>query len=141
MKTLILLAFMTFAMVGNSQQIDTIYSEVGKVVAKKANLTINQTSGDQLTQIKETITYEKAVKKIETLQRDTANFTQYLQQLNQTENQIAQSRRFYNANVREMNTAVEMFPSSLIAGSFGFKPEQYFEIDDPAARGPVKVEF
>jgi hypothetical protein len=43
-----LLSFMTFAMVGNSQQIDTIYSEVGKVVAKKANLTINQTNGDNL---------------------------------------------------------------------------------------------
>ena len=92
MKSLVLI-FMTLATVGNSQQIDTIYSEVGKVVAKKVNLTINQTSGDQLTQIKETITYEKAVKKIETLQRDTANFTQYLQQLNQTENQIQIERK------------------------------------------------
>ena len=93
MKSLMLLSFMTFAMVGNSQQIDTIYSEVGKVVGKKANLTINQTNGDQLTQIKETITFEKAVKKIENLQRDTSNFTQYLQQLNQTENQIQIERK------------------------------------------------
>lgn len=93
MKSLMLLSFMTFAMVGNSQKIDTIYSEVGKVVAKKANLTINQTNGDQLTQVKETITYEKAVKKIETLQRDTANFTQYLQQLNQTETAIQIERK------------------------------------------------
>lgn len=73
--------------------------------------------------------------------RANENFMQLQEQLNQTENQIAQSRRFYNANVREMNTAVESFPSSLIAGSFGFKPEEYFEIDDPAARGPVKVQF
>jgi LemA protein len=73
--------------------------------------------------------------------RANENFMQLQEQLNQTENQIAQSRRFYNANVREMNTAVETFPSSLIAGNFGFKPEQYFEIDDPAARGPVKVQF
>lgn len=80
-------------MVGNSQQIDTIYSEVSKVVAKKANLTINQTSGDQLTQIKETITFEKAVKKIENLQKDTSNFSQYLQQLNQTETAIQIERK------------------------------------------------
>ena len=73
--------------------------------------------------------------------RANENFMQLQEQLNQTENQIAQSRRFYNANVREMNTAVETFPASLIASSFGFKPETYFEIDDPAARGPVKVEF
>ena len=92
MKTLVLI-FMTFAMVGNSQQIDTIYSEVGKVVAKKVNLTVNQVNGDQLTQVKETITFDKAIKKIETLQRDTANFTQYLQQLNQTENQIQVERK------------------------------------------------
>ncbi|MFZ1558917.1 MAG: hypothetical protein WAT37_03280 [Saprospiraceae bacterium] len=92
MKTLVLI-FMTFAMVGNSQQIDTIYSEVGKIVAKKVNLTVNQVNGDQLTQVKETITFDKAIKKIETLQRDTANFTQYLQQLNQTENQIQVERK------------------------------------------------
>lgn len=73
--------------------------------------------------------------------RANENFMQLQDQLNQTENQIAQSRRFYNANVREMNTAVETFPSSLIAGSFGFTPAEYFEIDDPAARGPVKVQF
>jgi len=73
--------------------------------------------------------------------RANENFMQLQEQLNQTENQIAQSRRFYNANVRELNTAVESFPSSIIAGSGGFKPEEYFEIDDPAARGPVKVEF
>ena len=92
MKSLVLI-FMTFAMVGNSQKIDTIYSEVGKVVAKKVNLTVNQVNGDQLTQVKETITFDKAIKKIETLQRDTSYFTQYLQQLNQTETQIQIERK------------------------------------------------
>ena len=93
MKSLIFLTIMTFAMVGNSQQIDTIYSEVSKVVSKKSNLTINQVSGDQITQVKETITYDKALKRIENLQRDTANFTQYLIQLKQTEDQIAIERK------------------------------------------------
>lgn len=92
MKALILLA-MTFATVGNSQAIDTIYSEIGIVVSKKVNITVNQVSGDQLTQIKETMTYEKAVKRIENLQRDTANFSLYLTQLKQTENQIEIERK------------------------------------------------
>jgi len=69
------------------------------------------------------------------------NFQQLQAQLEQTETQIAQSRRFYNANVRELNTSIESFPSSLIAGNFGFRPEPYFEIDEPAARGPVAVKF
>ena len=69
------------------------------------------------------------------------NFQDLQQQLNETENRLSQARRFYNANVRELNNGVEMFPSSLIAGSFGFKPEQYFEIEEAAARGPVAVKF
>lgn len=73
--------------------------------------------------------------------RANESFQQLQDQLGQTETQIAQSRRFYNANVREMNTAVESFPSSIVAGMGSFKPAEYFEIDEPAARGPVKVEF
>ena len=92
MKSLILL-FSLMSIMASAQQIDTIYSDVSKVVAKKVNLTINQVSGDQLTQVKETITYEKAIKRIENLQRDTANFTQYLTQLKQTEDQIQIERK------------------------------------------------
>ncbi len=94
MKSSFLFLFMIiFLTSGISQQIDTIYSDVSKVVAKKVNLTINQVSGDQLTQVKESITYDKAVKRIENLQRDTANFTQYLMQLKQTEDQIQIERK------------------------------------------------
>ena len=92
MKSLILL-FSLMSIMASAQQIDTIYSDVSKVVAKKVNLTINQVQGDQLTQVKETITYDKALKRIENLQRDTANFTQYLIQLKQTEDQIAIERK------------------------------------------------
>jgi LemA protein len=73
--------------------------------------------------------------------RANENFNQLQAQLGETETRISQARRFYNANVREMNTAIESFPSSLIASNFGFRPEQYFEIDEPAARGPVAVKF
>ncbi len=69
------------------------------------------------------------------------NFNQLQAQLEETENRLGQARRFYNANVREMNTATETFPSVVVANMFGFKPEQYFEIEDEAARGPVQVKF
>ncbi len=68
------------------------------------------------------------------------NFNALQSQLGETENRISSSRRFYNANVREMNTAVESFPSSIIAGLFGFQSEEYFEIEE-AARQPVAVKF
>lgn len=69
------------------------------------------------------------------------NFNQLQAQLEETENRLGQARRFYNANVREMNTATETFPSVVVANMFGFKPEQYFEIEDEAARAPVQVKF
>ncbi|RYG73935.1 LemA family protein [bacterium] len=68
------------------------------------------------------------------------NFLGLQNQLEETENRLGQARRFYNANVREMNTAVETFPSVIIANSFGFKPEAYFEIEE-SARQPVAVKF
>ena len=69
------------------------------------------------------------------------NFNQLQAQLEETENRLGQSRRFYNANVRELNTATESFPSVVVANMFGFKSEEYFEIQEDAARGPVQVKF
>ncbi len=69
------------------------------------------------------------------------NFIQLQKDLDETENRISQARRFYNANVRELNTTVESFPSSIIANAGGFKSAQYFEIDDNAARNSVSVKF
>ena len=62
-------------------------------------------------------------------------------ELTETEDRIAAARRFYNGNVRALNTRVEAFPSSLVASSFGFTKAEYFEVTDPAARAPVNVSF
>ena len=69
------------------------------------------------------------------------NFNQLQAQLEETENRLGQSRRFYNANVRELNTATESFPSVVVANMFGFKAEEYFEVGEDAARAPVQVKF
>lgn len=69
------------------------------------------------------------------------NFNHLQQQLGDTETRISQARRFYNANVRDLNTAVETFPSVLIAGPMGFRPETYFGIDNAEAYEPVKINF
>ena len=62
-------------------------------------------------------------------------------ELAETENRIASSRRLYNGNVREMNNAVQTFPSVIIAGVFNFKSAEYFEIQDEAVREAPKVSF
>ena len=50
-------------------------------------------------------------------------------QLAQTEDAIQNSRRYYNAVVRDLNTAIMTFPSNLIAGPMGFQPRQFFEAE------------
>ncbi|HEX8550739.1 MAG TPA: LemA family protein [Abditibacteriaceae bacterium] len=70
-----------------------------------------------------------------------ANFRQLQEELSQTETRLAASRQSYNSRVGHYNTAIETVPSSLIANSFGFKPEAFFEIEDPAVRDAPVVRF
>ena len=67
------------------------------------------------------------------------NFLQLQKELANTEDRIQASRRFYNANVRDINTRVEVFPSNLIAGIFKFTKEEFFEIEDAGVRLPPQV--
>lgn len=68
------------------------------------------------------------------------NFMALQNELTSTEDRIASARRYYNANVRELNTKVESVPSNIIAGLFNFSRAEYFEVAD-AEREPVKVDF
>jgi LemA protein len=67
------------------------------------------------------------------------NFLELQQELALTEDRIAAARRFYNANVRELNTLCSTFPSNIIASMFGFAPESFFELDNAAERTAPKV--
>ena len=69
------------------------------------------------------------------------NFRQLQAELTATEDLIAASRQVYNAAVRDYDTAREVFPTNVVAGMFNFEAREYYEADDPEARGPVRVEF
>jgi len=73
--------------------------------------------------------------------RASENFGQLQAELTNTEDRIAAGRRFYNANVRQLNTRVETFPPSLIASWFGFTRAEYFEVEDAAVRAAPRVDF
>ncbi len=68
-------------------------------------------------------------------------FGQLMEELRDTEDKIQAARRFYNTNVLALNTGTETFPANLVAGSFGFKKEAFFEIEEPAERQAPKVNF
>jgi LemA protein len=69
------------------------------------------------------------------------NMMMLQEELRSTENKIAFARQYYNDVVTNYNTKLETFPTAMIAGSAGFKPREMFELDEPAARDAVKVQF
>ncbi len=68
------------------------------------------------------------------------NFLALQQELTDTEDKIQAARRFYNANVRDFNIKIEVFPNNLMAGMLGFKHRDLFETEE-AEKGPVEVNF
>jgi LemA protein len=68
------------------------------------------------------------------------NFLALQEELVATESKIAYARQFYNDQVMRLNTLIQSFPSSVVAGAFGFTERPFFEIDEPT-RGPVAVDL
>ncbi len=69
------------------------------------------------------------------------NFLELQRELTDTEDKMQAARRFYNSTVRDLNTAVQTFPTNLIAGMLGFHEEKFFETASEAERQAVQVRF
>ena len=68
------------------------------------------------------------------------NFAKLQDELSDTENKIQAARRFYNGNVRDFNTKIQIFPNNLVAGMLSFKEREFFEADE-SEKENVKVNF
>ena len=73
--------------------------------------------------------------------RANQNFLELQGELSRLEEAIQNARRYYNAIVRDLNTAVESFPGNLLAGTFGIGRREYFELTDEAERTAPRVTF
>jgi LemA protein len=73
--------------------------------------------------------------------RASENFVELQRTLTVIEDKIQAARRYYNAVVRDYNTAVRVVPSSLVAWLFNFKDREYFELESPEERKAPKVDF
>jgi LemA protein len=73
--------------------------------------------------------------------RAVESFVNLQNELADTENKIQAARRFYNGNVRDLNTRIESFPYNLVAKLFKFEKMEFFELEEEAAKEPVKVSF
>jgi len=69
------------------------------------------------------------------------NFLELQKELSDTENKIQASRRFYNGNVRDFNTKLQVFPTNIIGNMLGFKDREFFGIEDEKQKEAVQVKF
>jgi LemA protein len=69
----------------------------------------------------------------------SGNFLALQRELANTEDRIQAARRFYNANVRDLNTRIAVLPSNLIAGAFHFQSQEFFEIEESGIRSAPAV--
>jgi len=70
------------------------------------------------------------------------NFLELQRELSDTENKVQAARRFYNGNVRDYNVRIGSVPTNVIANTFSFTAEEFFDLDgNEAAREPVAVTF
>lgn len=74
--------------------------------------------------------------------RAVEGFTKLQDELTDTEDKIQAARRFYNGNVRDLNTRIESFPYNILAEMFHFTKMEFFELEEGSeAKEPVKVQF
>ena len=69
------------------------------------------------------------------------NFRDLQEALEEAEEQIQLSRRYYNGSVRDLNILIESFPSNLVAIKFGFRQAEFFELENEADRAVPNVSF
>jgi LemA protein len=115
-------------------------------VIKARNAAISVPSGDINAQIKAENQLQQALRSIFALSeaypdlKANTNFLDLQQKLNEIEENLERSRRYYNGTVRENNTYGESFPGVVFAGMFNYQHFDFFETDE-ASRENVKVKF
>ena len=69
------------------------------------------------------------------------NFLELQSALQSIEGDLGNARRYYNATVRDYNTAIHQFPGVIVANMSGFKPREFYELDNPQEAQNVEVKF
>ena len=118
-----------------------------KVVQARNQAMAAQFGGDAKKQVEAENALSSTLKSIFALSENypdlkaNTNFIELQRELSDTENKIQAARRFYNGNVRDFNTKLEVFPTNIMAGMLGFKSREYFEIENKEEKENLKVKF
>lgn len=125
---------------GIAKQEQTVFTKVTEARAAAMNAQGPAAKGKAENMLSETLKSLFAVSEAYPDIKSSQNFLQLQTELTDTEDKIQASRRFYNANVRDLNIKIEQFPTSLFAGMLGYSQREFFEAAE-GEKEPVKVQF
>jgi len=117
-----------------------IFENVTKARSALVGATDMQDKADANNQLSKTLKSLFAVAEAYPDLKASENFKELQDELEDTENKIAYARQFYNGMVRDYNTALMVFPGSIFANMFGFKPADFFGATEDEKK-PIKVSF
>ncbi len=118
----------------------TLLENITKARSAILNATTMQAKAKSSNMLSDTLKSLFAVAENYPKLRANENFMQLQEELSGTESKIAYARQYYNDTVMQYNTSIQVFPNSIFANIFNFKPENSFEAA-PEERKNVKVEF
>lgn len=118
-----------------------LFENVTKARAEAISAKDIKTQGKAENQISEALKSIFAVAENYPDLKANENFAKLQDELTDTEDKIQAARRFYNGNVRELNIAIQSFPSNVIASMFKFTAKELFEVENESEKEPVKVSF
>ena len=118
-----------------------VFEEVTKARAEALSAKNLKAKSDAENKVSEALKSIFAVAEAYPDLKASQNFSKLQDELTDTEDKIQASRRFYNANVRDLNIAIQSFPTNVIANMFKFSKKELFGLEEAAAKEPVKVSF
>ncbi len=126
---------------GYSKHESTVFEDIARTRAQTMSATTPQDKSPSENALTQQIKSLFAVAEAYPDLKASQNFMELQKNLAEIEDQIQYARRYYNGSVRDYNILIETFPNNMLAGAFGFKPEEFFEIELATERAAPEVGF
>lgn len=121
---------------GFAEQEEEVFTSIADARARLAGAESVQETAEGYEQLQSSLSRLLVIVENYPQLRSNENFIRLQDELAGTENRIAVARMRYNESVRQFNTQIRLFPTSIIAGQLGFEEKEYFEIDEEAREVP-----
>lgn len=129
------------AVKGYSKHESTVFEEVARTRAQSMNAVTPADKAPAENALTQQMKSLFAVAESYPDLKASQNFMDLQKSLTDIEDQIQYARRYYNGSVRDFNILIQTFPNNVLAGAFGFKPEEFFEVELATERAAPEVGF